>query len=115
MEKPVQDIVLFKKAIAIEIEKRAAILTADGRTLQQKTRESVELLREMRSLGAPLEGEARDLAERLRTESNENMRLLEGANRTLHNLFTGLGEREATYSPAPAQKKSGGFLLDATV
>jgi class 3 adenylate cyclase len=110
------DLVLLRKAIAVEIEKRAAILTADGRGLQQKTRESEELVRQMRRIQGPLSSQVREAAERLQTESNENLRLLDNANRTLHGLITDLGEKEATYAPSQSnQKKSGGYLLDATV
>lgn len=110
------DLVLLRRAIAVEIEKRAAILTADGRRLQQKTRESEELVRQIQSIKAPLSGPTREAAERLQTESNENMRLLDSANRTLHNLITDMGEKETTYAPSQGtQKKSGGYLLDATV
>lgn len=110
------DQTLLGRAIAVEIEKRAAILTADGRRLQQKTRESEELIGQIRRIKGPLSGEVRSLAERLHTESNENMRLLGNANRTLHSLITDTGEKEATYTPGqPGTRKSGGYLLDATV
>jgi len=110
------DLVLLRRAIAVEIEKRAAILTADGRRLQQKTRESEELVRQIRHIQGPLSGQIREAAERLQTESSENMRLLDNANRTLHGLITDMGEKEATYAPSQTnQKKSGGYLLDATV
>jgi len=111
-----QDLALLRAAIDVEIAKRAAILTADGRSLQKKTRESEDLIRQIGRIQSPLENDARELAERLRIESNENMRLLDSANRTLHTLITDLGEKDATYAPGQAQqKKSGGYLLDATV
>lgn len=111
-----EDLALLRAAIEVEIAKRAAILTADGRALQKKTRESEDLIRKISRIDGPLSSGARDLAEQLRAESNENMRLLDSANRTLHTLITDLGEKDATYAPAQAQqKKSGGYLLDATV
>lgn len=113
------DVFLVQKALGIEMEKRAAILSADGRELQRKTRESEEVLRQMGQMAAspkPLSPEAIRLAEKLREESGENQRLLEKANHTIHRLLTEMGEKESTYDPhARKQQSTGGLLLDASV
>ncbi|MCE9596628.1 MAG: hypothetical protein K8S54_01540 [Spirochaetia bacterium] len=118
------DLILLKRALSVEIDKRSAILSADGRELQRKTRESEEILRQMRaSIEDPsrkdrseLSPEARKIAERLQIETTENDRLLENANHTIHRLLTEMAEKDTVYSPVGGRSGStGGVLLDASV
>lgn len=118
------DLVLLKRALSVEIEKRSAILSADGRELQRKTRESEDILRQMRASldesgrkdRPELSPEARKIAERLQVETAENDRLLENANHTIHKLLTEMTEKDTVYSPKGGKSAStGGVLLDASV
>ncbi len=113
------DVLLLQKALSLEMEKRSAILSADGRELQRKTRESEEVLRKMAvraSAAEPLSPEARGLAEKLKAESDENHRLLENSTRTIHRLLSDLGEKETTYNPGSRKApQTGGMLVDASV
>jgi len=116
------DLILLKRALQVEMDKRSAILAADGRELQRKTRESEEVVRQMRLLAdgrrdrPELSPEARKLAEKLRDEANENQRLLENASSTIHRLLTDMGEKETTYAPGrKGATGGGGILLDASV